>query len=302
MPARVIRGEINASDSLSRVSMAADLTFRALIVAADDWGRIDGRLPVLRGMLFPLRAEVTERKLDAWLDELAAGDDAPIERYVVDGRPFIALRGWEKHRGQAKRARSSKHPEPPPRRSADLPGILGNPGDPPESRRRETRIERREGEGELEGARGALASAAPPPPAPAVRRSTKIPKPSSFTGSDRERIQEWAAGKGFDRAALNAGLERFREWEPLKTQNRTMAQWVGAFMRIVREGVEDGRIQNRGPAKVQPSAYRSADQVLADARRKAAEDDARAREQASEGERVGKVIELALRQAGGASA
>ena len=104
MPARVIRGEINASDSLARVSMPADLTFRALIVAADDWGRLDGRLPVLRGMLFPLRQEVTDRKLDGWLDELAAGPDAPIVRYVVDGRPFIALMGWEKHRGKAKRA------------------------------------------------------------------------------------------------------------------------------------------------------------------------------------------------------
>lgn len=122
MPARIVRGEINASESLSRVSMLADLTFRALIVACDDWGRIDGRLPVLRGLIFPLRPEVTDRKLDGWLNELAAGPDAPIIRYVVDGRAYIALSGWEKHRGKSNRAASSKCPEPGSGRSAEIPG------------------------------------------------------------------------------------------------------------------------------------------------------------------------------------
>ncbi len=154
---------------------------------------------------------------------------------------------------------------------------------------------RRNQEGE---AHEAPAPAAPPPPPARVRSSTKIPKPSSFTGEARERIQTWAAGHGYDRAVLNAGLERFREWEPLKTQNRTVAQWVGAFMRIVREGVEDGRIQSKAPACARPAMYRSADQVLADARRKQAEDDARARSE-DPPEQVAKVIELSLRQAGG---
>lgn len=147
----------------------------------------------------------------------------------------------------------------------------------------------------------ALASAPPPPPAPAVRRSTRIPKPSSFTGEARDRIQAWAASRGFDRAALNAGLERFREWEPLKTQNRTMAQWVGAFMRIVREGVENGQIQAKATTPGASSRYRSAEDVLADAKRKALEDDARAKAQSDEGQHVAKVIELSLRQAGGGS-
>ena len=120
MPARVVRGEINASDSLSRVSMFADLTFRALIVACDDYGRIDGRLPALRAVLFPLRGEVTTKKLDGWLDELANGPDAPIIRYIVDGRPYIALSGWEKHRGKGRRGSVSKCPEPLPRKSEEL--------------------------------------------------------------------------------------------------------------------------------------------------------------------------------------
>lgn len=144
-----------------------------------------------------------------------------------------------------------------------------------------------------------IASAPPPPPPASVRRSTKVPKPSSFTGEARDRIQQWAAAKGFDRAALNAGLERFREWEPLKTQNRTISQWVGAFMRIVREGVEEGKIHSKGPGS-RPAMYRSADQVLAEARRKQAEDDARSRaREPEEPDQIAKVIDLALRQAAG---
>lgn len=179
----------------------------------------------------------------------------------------------------AKRPENARKLPPPPPPPQDAPARRNQEGEAPE----------------------ALASAAPPPPAP-VRRSTKIPKPSSFTGSDRERIQAWAASRGFDRAALNAGLERFREWEPLKTQNRTIAQWIGAFMRIVREGIEEGKIPNRTPAKVQPSNYRDADDVLAEARRKMAEDEARRARERTEGESVGKVIELSLRQAAGGGA
>jgi hypothetical protein len=55
VPSRVIRGEINSSDSLSRVSLGADLTFRALIVAVDDYGRIDARPAMLKAALFPVR-------------------------------------------------------------------------------------------------------------------------------------------------------------------------------------------------------------------------------------------------------
>lgn len=122
MPSRVIRAEINSSESLSKVSMEADLTFRALILAADDYGRLDGRVRVLLGLLFPLRSEVTERKLDGWLDELATGPNPPLLRYEVDGRPYLALTGWEKHRGKQKRGSASKYPKPHPRRSADVPG------------------------------------------------------------------------------------------------------------------------------------------------------------------------------------
>lgn len=120
MPSRVVRGEIVASESLSRVSIGADLTFRSLIVAVDDYGRIDGRLPILKAALFPLRDDATMKKIDGWIDELCAGQNPPVMRYIVDGRPYIALCGWEKHRGKGRRGTTSKCPEPLPRKSEEI--------------------------------------------------------------------------------------------------------------------------------------------------------------------------------------
>ena len=297
MPARVIRGEINASDSLARVSMPADLTFRALIVAADDWGRLDGRLPVLRGMLFPLRQEVTDRKLDGWLDELAAGPDAPIVRYVVDGRPFIALMGWEKHRGKAKRAASSKYPEPHPRRSADLPGILENPGDPPESRSRETR------EGDERGSAPPAPAASRPARARGDRRARETRVPERLGEADRARVVEWAERQTppISQHALGYAWQVYLA--KAKAKQYRYADHAQAFMNALGASGEAWALKGYEPPTTPGgSRYRDADSVLAEAKRKQQEDDARSRAREQEGEQVGKVIELALRQAAGGAA
>ena len=134
MPARVMRGEVNSSESLSQVSIEADLTFRSLVVVVDDFGRTDGRLPVLKGLLFPLRDNVTTKKLDRWLSDLSDIPDPPVIRYMVDGREYIQLTGWETHRGKSRRAQESKFPGPErsnvglPRRSQNLPDFPSGGG------------------------------------------------------------------------------------------------------------------------------------------------------------------------------
>lgn len=125
MPARVIRGEILASDSLSRVSIEADSFFFRLVIAADDFGRLDGRLSVLRSVTFPVR-DVPPVQIEAWLAELerADGDSrGPVLRYLVEGRPYIQLVGWEKHRSNSKRAKESRFPEPPRESPGDSRGV-----------------------------------------------------------------------------------------------------------------------------------------------------------------------------------
>lgn len=140
------------------------------------------------------------------------------------------------------------------------------------------------------------------PSAPAAMRpfsapsSGKIPRPDAFDDASRERIQRWAAEKGFSPAVLNGGMELFREWKPLKNKTRTMDEWVSPFMKIVREGVEKGQlVDKRKPAGL---AYRPADDVIAEAKRKQAEDEARRVTETPES--IGQLIDLSLRQANGA--
>lgn len=125
MPSRVIRGEINRSESLSAVSIEAELTFRALLMAADDYGRFDARPAILKAELFPMRASATPSKVLGWIQELAALADPPVILYESDGRPYLYMPSWERHRGGGKRGAASRYPAPPqeilgsPRKSAD---------------------------------------------------------------------------------------------------------------------------------------------------------------------------------------
>lgn len=137
MPARVIRSEINSSASLARVSLHADLFFRALLLAVDDYGRLDARPELLRAVLFPLRPEFSTAVIEACVRELCEGDDPPLRHYVVAGRPYLACVKWEQHRGKGRRSARSKYPDPPgesasedaprvPRISAEILGSDGS--------------------------------------------------------------------------------------------------------------------------------------------------------------------------------
>lgn len=267
MPARVVRSEINASESLSRVSLMADLTFRALIVAVDDFGRIDGRLPLVKAALFPLRDEVSLKKLDAWLDELAAGPDAPITRYIVDGRPYIALTGWEMHRGKSRRGTTSKCPEPLPRKSEEV--HVNPPGS------RESGVENRESGVGID-------------PQADPRKACVCP--DRLSDGDREKARLWAIANKFTPEQLAYGWARVRDWSHGKREKRV--DWLA----VLRNAMSDGwALKGYTPPPGSPSSrYRSAEDVIADAKRKQAEDEARrATEDPIE---VGKIIDMALRK------
>lgn len=192
MPSRVVRGQINESASLSRVSLAADLTFRALLVAVDDFGRLDARPDVMKARLFPTRAEMTPGRVEACVRELAALDDPPVILYEEDGRPFLYLPKWELHRSGGKRAARSRYPEPPepsqdargsPRASADARGSPRIPDDPlPRSEKREASSEKREAR-----KREAGASCAVVPIKKAGSRSSRE-KSSGPTNAELERL------------------------------------------------------------------------------------------------------------------
>lgn len=108
---------------------------------------------------------------------------------------------------------------------------------------------------------------APPAPVagapPRAPRREVVEKPENFPDESRERLRKWGDSKGFGRDLMNAGLERFREWEPQKPPyRRTFKQWEGSFKKIVREGVAAGMI-GKPEGKAKP-AYKRDDtgQVL----------------------------------------
>jgi len=222
MPARVIRGEINASRSLARVSMEAELAFRALITAVDDYGRCDADPLMLKAALFPRRTNVRPEMVAQWVAELAEAPDAPVMLYEVEGLPYLCLTGWERHRGNARRAASSRFPAPPAQPTAPLeapggceqtPRFPGDSrksgtaremrGEPPENRESGVGIENRESR-----ASGKPRATARSPAAPAAwamegaeglresvrRRWPGAPVPGSLTAwaRDLERIKAGA--------------------------------------------------------------------------------------------------------------
>ena len=122
---------------MAGLSHGAQLMFVKLIVAVDDYGRFDARPEILKGQLYPLEKGTDEAMIVGWLDELCAGDKPPTMVYSVDGKTYLALTGWEAHRGSSRRAAKSKFPDPAEGEciaSPDIREILGDPRYPPVSR------------------------------------------------------------------------------------------------------------------------------------------------------------------------
>ena len=104
MPNRILREGILDSDRLASVSLGAEVQFYRLLVAADDFGRYDGRVSVIRSRCWPLRDEVTVAQVEAWIEELALAH--LIVLYEVGGKPFIELPNFN----QRSRLKRSKYP------------------------------------------------------------------------------------------------------------------------------------------------------------------------------------------------
>ena len=110
MPSRIIKEGICANDQIDQLTPFEETVFYRLIVNADDYGRFDGRLAILRARLFPLKPEkqLMDTDLKAALESLARVD--LLKMYRCDGKPYVCLTGWE--RNQQIRAKKSKYPDP----------------------------------------------------------------------------------------------------------------------------------------------------------------------------------------------
>jgi len=95
IPNRIIKEAITTSSSIDSLSWQAECFFYRLIVNCDDYGRMDGRLPVLLAKCFPLRlTTVKEKDVHKWLCELVANDFLFMYK---NGHDYLQIKAWESH-------------------------------------------------------------------------------------------------------------------------------------------------------------------------------------------------------------
>ena len=108
MSNRILRESICTSPSLEGLTWFEEVCFYRLIVQCDDFGRMDGRVLVLKSRLFPLREDVDTAMLQTAIQRLAQADLVVL--YERDGFPYLQLKTWDVH--QRVRNRRSKYPSP----------------------------------------------------------------------------------------------------------------------------------------------------------------------------------------------
>lgn len=105
MPNRILKESICTSENIDQLSPMAENAFYRLMVNCDDYGRMDGRVKVIKSRLFPLK-DLTEDDMLRLLAELEKAD--LIKGYDVNNHPYLQMKTWERH--QQVRAKRSKYP------------------------------------------------------------------------------------------------------------------------------------------------------------------------------------------------
>ena len=108
MPNRILKERICKSKDINSLGWFEEVLFYRLMVVADDYGRFDGDVAIIKGSCFPLKKDLTERQIDKALEKLSIA--GMVFLYETEGgETILQLTAWEKH--QTVRAKNSKYPE-----------------------------------------------------------------------------------------------------------------------------------------------------------------------------------------------
>jgi hypothetical protein len=94
VPNRIVRDGFVDSDAIAELSDWSHRVYSNLIVKADDAGRADGRIAVLRSTLFPCGTPHTEDDVRDAVDELVKR--GLVLRYAWQDKPFLQVTKWQK--------------------------------------------------------------------------------------------------------------------------------------------------------------------------------------------------------------
>lgn len=143
---RTIKPQLWESQKLGRLSTLSRLNFIGLISMADDQGRGRGDTRFLFGHLHAYAKSVTESDVQKSFDELEKNH--LVAFYDVEDCRYYALPGWHEHQVISHPSASDKPAVPAAHPMADL--FRSGSGGTPESLRRDSRGNGREGKG-MEG-------------------------------------------------------------------------------------------------------------------------------------------------------
>lgn len=107
---RTLKPGFFRSESLSRCSLEARITFAGLWTEADDHGRGDATARLLATALWPWD-NPTDEQVRSWMRELV--DTEHIAIYEHRGRPIFQVLRWSEHQAAAYRRGTSNYPAPP---------------------------------------------------------------------------------------------------------------------------------------------------------------------------------------------
>jgi hypothetical protein len=113
---RTIKPELRTDLTVGSWPIPARYAWVLLLGYVDDAGRGLDDLRLLVADLFPLDRDVTERRLNAWLDlmaeETTVNHPAPLCRYEIDGKRYLHATRWANHQKISRPTRSRIPPCP----------------------------------------------------------------------------------------------------------------------------------------------------------------------------------------------
>lgn len=107
MPNRIIREGWIDSEAINCLTPEAESFFLRLCLKADDFGRFDGRLMLIRSALYPVKPGITDNHVGKLLNECVGAK--LVQLYTVANKPYLLIHNFN----QRTRSNKSKFPAPP---------------------------------------------------------------------------------------------------------------------------------------------------------------------------------------------